>query len=53
MSATVDLWVVLQTHNHRYRFLRRATRRLQHGFAVLSCSIGAVIVLSIIDLFHG
>ncbi|MBM0203445.1 hypothetical protein ACIA47_02270 [Micromonospora sp. NPDC051227] len=52
ISATVNLWVVLQTLNHRYRFLRRATRRLQYGFAMLACSIGAAIVLSIIGLWH-
>ncbi|MEW1587918.1 hypothetical protein AB0283_21060 [Micromonospora vinacea] len=52
MSATVNLWVVMQTLNYRYRFLRRATRRLQYGFGMLACSIGAVIVLSIIGLLH-
>ncbi|WP_030490737.1 hypothetical protein [Micromonospora chokoriensis] len=52
MSATVNLWVVLQTLNYRYRFLRRATRRLQYGFATLACSIAAVIVLSIIGLWR-
>lgn len=52
LSATVTLWIVMQTQNHRYQFLRRATRRLQHSFATLCCSIGAVIVLSIIDLWR-
>ncbi|WP_435205650.1 hypothetical protein [Micromonospora sp. bgisy143] len=52
LSATVTLWIVMQTQNYRYEFLRRATRRLQQSFATLCCSIGAVIVLSIIDLWR-
>ncbi|WBB91425.1 hypothetical protein [Verrucosispora sp. WMMC514] len=49
-SATVNLWVVLQTHNYRYKFLRKSTRYLQLGLAVFVSSVAAVIVLSTIEI---
>lgn len=48
-SATVNLWVVLQAHNYRYKFLRRATRRLRLGLVVFVGSVVVVIVSSTIE----
>ncbi|MFB6398217.1 hypothetical protein [Polymorphospora lycopeni] len=50
-SATVNLWVVLQAHNYRYQFLRRATRRLQLGLVVFAGSVVVAVALSLIKLW--
>jgi hypothetical protein len=50
-AATGNLWVVLQTHNYRYHFLRQATQRLKLGLAVFATGIATVVTLSCVSLW--
>ena len=47
-SAVVNLWVVLQTHAYRYRFLRVATNELQIATLAFACSAVVAVVLGLV-----
>jgi hypothetical protein len=47
-SAVVNLWLVLQTHAYRYRFLRTATNQLQIAILAFAGSAVAAVVLGLI-----
>lgn len=43
--ATVNLWVILQTHAYRYRFLRRSIRMLRYGVTSFTVSVVVALIL--------